>query len=310
VGLVERHREEFGLNRCLAALGVSKSTWHYRQRRGAREAESVAEEARLKEQVIDVVEDHPAYGYRRLLPELHARGEQINHKRLRRLLNEWDLALYRTVARPRPSGVREILHEGRGQLNLVKGWEPEPLELFSTDFTELRYAGGRKKAHLMAMLDVGSAWVPGWAVGTSANRDLALQCWENTQQSLQHLSRAVALPEQGHGPREVPVVHSDQDTVYTSYDWLRRLIVEDGVILSFSENGAKDNPWIESFWSRFKAENHSLLIEAQTLAEVIEIVGRQIGYYNTKRRHSRLAYMTPLEYLHTERMLSGTRSRN
>ncbi len=287
---------------------MSKGTWHYRRRRVAREAERGAEEARLKEQVIEVVEDHPAYGYRRLLPELWSRGEQINHKRLRRLLNEWDLGLYRTVARPRPSGVREILHQGKGQLNLVKGWEPEPLELFSTDFTELPYAGGSKKAYLMAMLDVGSALVPGWAVGASANRDLALRCWEKTQQSLQYLSRAEA--RQGRGPGEVLVVHSDQDTVYTSYDWLRRLMIEDGVVLSFSENGAKDNPWIESFWSRFKAENHSLVIEAQTLEEVIEIVDRQMRYYNSKRRHSRLAYQTPLEYLHTEGILPRPVSRN
>ncbi len=289
-------------------LGVSKGTWHYRRRRAAREAERGAEEARLKEQVIEVVEDHPAYGYRRLLPELWSRGEQINHKRLRRLLNQWDLGLYRTVARPRPSRVREILHQGKGQLNLVKGWEPEPLELFSTDFTELPYAGGSKKAYLMAMLDVGSALVPGWAVGASANRDLALRCWEKTQQSLQHLSRAEA--RQGRGPGEVLVVHSDQDTVYTSYDWLRRLMMEEGVVLSFSENGAKDNPWIESFWSRFKAENHSLVIEAQTLEEVIEIVDRQMRYYNSKRRHSRLAYQTPLEYLHTEGVLPRPLSRN
>lgn len=270
--------------------------------------ERAVEEKRLREQVVEVVEAHPAYGYRRLLPELGLRGEVINHKRLRRLLNGWDLALYRTVARPCPSGVRAILHQGKGQLNLVKGWEPKPLELFSTDFTELLYAGGSKKAYLMAMLDVGSAWVPGWAVGASANRDLALSCWEKTRQALQPLGRAA--PRTDLSPAEVLVVHSDQDTVYTSYDWLRRLIVEDGVVISFSENGAKDNPWIESFWSRFKAENHSLLTEAETVEEVIEIVDRQMGYYNTKRRHSRLAYQTPLEYLHTKGMLPRTLSRN
>lgn len=44
----------------------------------------------------------------------------------------------------------------------------EPLQALSTDFTEIRYAGGTRKAHLMAVVDVGSAWVPGWAVGSSA----------------------------------------------------------------------------------------------------------------------------------------------
>jgi putative transposase len=106
------------------------------------------------------------------------------------------------------------------------------------------------------------------------------------------------------------VVHSDQDSVYTSYEWLRTLIVEDGVVISFSENGAKDNPWIESFWSRFKGENHSLLWEAETLEELLEVVDRQMTYYNAKRRHSRLANRCPLDYLHQEGILPSRVSRN
>jgi putative transposase len=138
--------------------------------------------------------------------------------------------------------------------------------------------------------------VPGWAVGPSANRELALSCWSKARQRLDEVAGLV--------------VHSDQDAVYTSYEWLRRLIVEDGVVISFSENGAKDNPWIESFWSRFKSENHSLLWDAETLPELIEVVDRQMTYYNAKRRHSRLANRCPLEYLHQEGILPSRVSRN
>lgn len=275
---------------------MSKGTWHYRQKRAERQAEIAAEEQRLKGIVVEIIEENPAYGYRRLSPELEERGERVNHKRLRRLLNEWDLALMRTVSRPRPSGVREILEGGAGKLNLVKGWSPEPLEMLSTDFTEFSYAGGSKKAYLMALLDPASAWVPGWSVGPSANRELALACWS---QARSHLDEVAGM-----------VVHSDQDSVYTSYEWLRALIVEAGVVVSFSERGARDNPWIESFWSRFKAENHSLLWEAATLPELVEIVERQMRYYNTRRRHSRLANRSPLEYLHREGILPSRLSRN
>ena len=59
-----------------------------------------------------------AYGYRRIKVELEeSYGTVVNHKRLRRCLREWDLALKRQVARPRPSGVRVILkEEGEAQL--------------------------------------------------------------------------------------------------------------------------------------------------------------------------------------------------
>jgi transposase InsO family protein len=83
--------------------------------------------------------------------------------------------------------VREILREASGQLNLVEAYlgtdrGPDPLSVFSTDFTELAYASGQRKAHLadvtsaMAVVDVGSRCALGWAVGPSANRALSLRC--------------------------------------------------------------------------------------------------------------------------------------
>ena len=116
-------------------------------------------------------------------------GTVVNHKRLRRCLREWGLALKRQVAWPRPSGLRRILKEAKGKLNLIRGWGPEPFQVLCTDFTEIKYAGGMRKAYLMAMIDPGSGWVAGWAVGKSANRELALRCWEAAKESLAKVGR-------------------------------------------------------------------------------------------------------------------------
>ncbi|MFZ2349305.1 MAG: DDE-type integrase/transposase/recombinase [Candidatus Bipolaricaulis anaerobius] len=287
IELVEVHRGKHGLNRCLRALGVSKGTWHRHQ---CRPAVPAADE-KLKAEVLSVVREHPAYGYRRIQVELRERtGERVNHKRLRRLLGTWDLALPRKVARPWPSGVRQILRTGRGKLDLVQGREMEPLEALSTDFTEIRYAGGTKKAHLMAMVDVGSAWVPGWAVGSSADRSLALRCWETVKEALAHVGRGT----------EGVIVHHDHDAVYTSYDWLQTLLIRDRARVSYAERGARDNPWIESLWGHFKVENGSLLSEAATLEELEWVIDRQMLYYNQERRHSGLGYRAPMAYLEDE----------
>lgn len=114
---------------------------------------------------------------------------RVNHKRLRRLLQAWDLALPRKVARPNPCGVRRILGTGRGKLDLVLGRWTGLVAVLSTYFTEIRYAGGTRKAHLMAILDVESGWVPGWAVGSSADRGLALQGWEEVKKALERVGR-------------------------------------------------------------------------------------------------------------------------
>ena len=44
-------------------------------------------------------------------------------------------------------------------------------------------------------------------------------------------------------------------------------------------------------------ENVSLFLEAATLEELEWVIGKQMGYYNNERRHSRLEYRSPVEYL-------------
>jgi len=125
----------------------------------------------------------------------------------------------------------------------------------------------------------GSDWAAGWAVGRSTNRELALRCWEAAKES---------LTKAGLDPQGL-IVHHDQDSVYTSYRWLSQLLIEDKVVVSYCERGAKDNPWMESFWAHFKGENVSLFLDAATLEELEWVIGKQMG--------SRLEYRSPVEYL-------------
>jgi transposase InsO family protein len=291
---VDQHREDRGLNRCLEAIGLPKSTYYYRQKRPDGPSE---EDQRLMNQVREIIQEHPEYGYRRILPELEERaGQTVNHKRLRRLLNEHELALPRQMPKRRPSPVKKILEEASGNLNLVEGREPEPLEVFSTDFTEVHYGGGNRKAHLMAVVDLESKFVPGWAAGPSANRELALRCWKRVRERM----RSLGVDLNGR------IVHHDQDSVYTSYRWLRAILLEDSMRVSYSENGAKDNPWIESLWGRTKTEIGSRIAEAESLPALREVLSRRFQYYNRKRRHSSIGYVPPREHLN--KVLSSSES--
>jgi len=92
--LLRKHQREYGFNRCLRALGVSN-----------RRQQKKPQEEELKARVLQVVEEHPAYGCRRIKVELGAcHGIKVNHKRLRGLLREWDLAFPWKVASPRGCG--------------------------------------------------------------------------------------------------------------------------------------------------------------------------------------------------------------
>ena len=86
------------------------------------------------------------------------------------------------------------------------------------------------------MVDTGSRCALGWVAGPSANRELTLKCWEQVCARMIRIGR----------PLEGTLLHSDLDSVRAGYDWLRQVLLGNGLRVSYSECGAKDNPWIES----------------------------------------------------------------
>lgn len=283
--LVEEHRGIYGLNQMLGALGLSKGTYYHRHHNDSSVRQ--ARDAALKERIVSVIEDNPSYGYRRIHAELSEdEAEPVNHKRIRRVLGDYELGLRRCLPKARPSPVSRLIAEAGPSADLVKGRSFAVLQAFSTDFTELLYDGGRKKAWLMVMLDIESKWAGGWSVGTSRNRAMALEAVDSLREGMACV---------GGADLSGMIVHQDKDSVYTSYSWLERLLLEERARLSYAERGAKDNPWIESFWGRFETENGGLILEAETLGELKTIVGEQLDYYNHRRRHSALDYRVPYE---------------
>lgn len=271
---------------CCKALGLAKSTYQHRKTTTAPQRRKERDE-QLAETLIEIFEEHGSYGYRPLVRELRDEPYSmvVNHKRLKRVLNEYDLALHRAVAANPPSAARVLIRENPGKVDLVTGREFGVLEVLSTDFTELNYQGG--KAWMMVLVDITSKWVPGWAVGPSANTELALECWEMAKPNLlRSRDDLTGL-----------IIHSDMDSVYTGYRWLDELMLHHAVRPSFSENGCKDNPWIESFWSRTKNDWHSRILEAATLAELRVVMEQWIDYYNNRRRHSSIDYLSPITFL-------------
>ena len=89
--MVEQNQDCYGLNRCLEALRVAKSSWHYRQNGYGR---PWAKEEEMEREMRQILEDHPDYGRPRMTVELRERlGYRINHKRVERLLrqNGWGI---------------------------------------------------------------------------------------------------------------------------------------------------------------------------------------------------------------------------
>ncbi len=120
---------------------------------------------------------------------------------VQRLHQAWDLPLIRGTRLPKPSGIRQAIEVAGDRVNLVVSKEKiGPLEVLYTDFTELIYADGHKKAQLMPMIDHATKLVVGWEVGERGVTELALSAWSHARATLRQKSV----------PLSRVIVHHDQ----------------------------------------------------------------------------------------------------
>ncbi len=145
-------------------MGLARSTFYDTRR------DKPIEEARLTDQIQQIAAEWPAYGYRRITAELHATGFVVNHKKVMRLMKEYDLTV-----RPRRRYVAttDSKHDGPIFPNLAKDLTlTAPNQLWVADFTYIAIASGF--VYLAAILDAWSRRVVGYALGRRIDARLAI----------------------------------------------------------------------------------------------------------------------------------------
>lgn len=135
--------------------------------------------------------------------------------------------------------------------------------------------------YLASVMDLYSKKIIGYAYGTSMTAELAVKAVENACLNVKNTKGII--------------LHSDLGTQYTSHIF-EDYLSSKGIIHSFSRKGNPyDNACIESFHSILKKEeiNHHKYYDfnaaRKAIFEYIE------SWYNRKRIHSAINYMTPQE---------------
>ncbi len=131
------------------------------------------------------------------------------------------------------------------------------------------------------VVDAWSRRVVGWAMATHLRTELVLEALEMAVRQRQ--------------PQGV-IHHSDQGCQYTSIAFGRRCR-EAGVRPSMGSVGdAYDNAMCESFFATLECEllaRRRFATQAEARMAVFDFVE---GFYNSRRRHSALGYLSPLDY--------------
>jgi len=112
----------------------------------------------------------------------------------------------------------------------------------------------------------------------------------------QLVTDALVMAVWRRGKPEALLHHSDQGSQYAS-EQFQRLLADQGITCSMSRAGdVWDNSAMESFFSSLKIERVNRRVYAtrdEAKADVFDYVER---FYNPRRRHSTLGYLSPVEF--------------
>jgi putative transposase len=261
-------------------LGVPRSSVYYTP-------QPAADEAMLKTALLDLAGEWPTYGYRRLTAMLKRLGWRVNAKRVRRWMDELNLAGAPPVRKTRTT---DSGHAFPRYPNLVKDLKiRRPEQVWVADITYIRLHD--EFVYLAVVMDVFTRSIRGWHLGRDLDQGLTRAALER--------ALVVAVPT---------IHHSDQGVQYAAAPYVERL-QKLGVKLSMAAIGEpRENGFAERLVRTIKEEEVDLS-DYRDFAEARGQIGHFIdAVYNVKRIHSSLGYLTPQEFEEQWRVKRGRRT--
>jgi len=250
-------------------VGISRSTYYYQsQRKG---------EPQLEADVKLVSGQHPMYGTRRVTHQLRRRpyGYVLNRKHTQRIMRNY--GLLRPVKR-RKCRTTNSSHPYPRYRNLVEGLViNRPDQVWVSDITYIRLGEGF--VFLAVVMDVFTRAIRGWALSRSLDGELALTA----------LRQALV-------DNCAEIHHSDQGVQYAATNYVH-LLESHQIRISMAAVGkAEENGYAERLMRTIKEEEVDLS-DYQNFEDAYHQIGRFMEQvYMTKRIHSSLGYLTPVEF--------------
>jgi putative transposase len=157
-------------SRACSALDVSKSGYYKWMNRCGDDASQSGAQLDLNNQIRDITQEFPGYGYRRVTVELRNRGYSTNHKHVLRIMREDNLLCSKKKFRP----ITTISDHGLPiYLNLTKDIEiTGPNQVWASDITYIQLSS--KWIYLAVILDLFSRKCIGWDLDRRIDADLAM----------------------------------------------------------------------------------------------------------------------------------------
>jgi putative transposase len=273
---VQDHRRLWPVAAICRVLQVSRSGFFAWRRRGP------SRRRRRQEELIEKIkaahlENRELYGSPRVHRALLIDGQSVSRNTVAKLMRQAKIRA-KTKRRfvPRTTDSR---HQ-----------QPVAGNLLDRDFTAARpdrkwvaditYVPTREGwLYLAAVMDIWSRRIVGWSMADHMETEL--------------VSNALQMALQRRQPPQGLLHHSDRGVQYAS-DSYQQLLADNDIQVSMSGKGdCWDNAAMESFWATLKTElvhQHDYPTHEKARASIFEYIE---AFYNRKRLHSSLDYVSP-----------------
>ena len=237
-----------------------------------------AKRQQLLDRILEIFEEsNQTYGSPRIYEQLRSEGFKCSKRTVEELMRKHEIASQR---RRKFIATTDSNHDMPIAPNVLdREFEVETVdEVWVSDITYIPTNQGW--LYLCVFIDLYSRMVVGWSMADRMTADLVVSAFE------------MGVDNQGNAPI---VAHSDRGTQYASESY-RNLLDDFGCIQSMSRRGnCWDNAVAESFFGSLKSERvyrdhyETRITASMAIFEYIEI------FYNKRRLHSMLNYLTPWE---------------
>lgn len=277
---MKEHSSEFSIKEMSKVLEVSRSGYYESVSRPP--SNNAVENVDLLENIKDIFGEHrEIYGYRRVWRELLDQGLRAGKHRVARIMAQNNLKASQPAKFiPKTTDSNHDFPVAPNLLN--QNFHVERLnEVWTSDITYVRV--GNTWCYLCVVIDLFNREIIGWSFENNMKTPMVIAALKR------------ALNKRGY-PKGV-IFHSDRGVQYACKDF-RNFIKELEFKQSMSRRGnCYDNAPTESFFHTLKIEEVyrkkylNFEIAKRNIFDYIEV------FYNRKRKHSKLGYLSPIRYV-------------
>jgi putative transposase len=270
---------EFTIERMCKVLDVSKSAYYsWKHNKGLKH---VKHHVLLLEEIKNVFkESYSVYGSPRITQSLLSKGIQVSKATVARVMSKNNI---HSKVRKKFKVTTDSNHKYDASPNVLdRNFNPQELnQVWVSDITYLRV--GNSWCYLTIIMDLADRMVIAWNLSNNmTTSDTIIKTWNKALEV-----RKIVKPL---------IFHSDRGVQYACGDFREALGKSKFITQSMSRKGnCWDNAVAESFFKTLKSEfvNHySFFNYDQAYRLIFQYLE---GWYNTRRKHSSLNYLSPVQ---------------